>query len=164
LWGKQVARQTLWLGLGSQFLIAVLIQLSIVVPAPSFWHSQNEYQSVLSVSSRVILAGLIAFSISQLLDIFVYQKIKEASQGKKLWLRSNISTYLGQAIDSLIFVNIIFWDSSQKLNILFGSIVIKIILSFLMTPIVYLIVIATNYYLEENTMAFKNENEINIAI
>jgi uncharacterized integral membrane protein (TIGR00697 family) len=157
LWGKQVARQTLWLGLGSQFLIAMLIQLSIIVSPSSFWHLQNEYQTILYVSGNIILASIIAFSISQILDIFIYQKIKELSNGKWLWLRSNISTYIGQIIDSGIFVMIVFHASNQKINILMGSITIKVILSFLMTPIVYLIVITVNRYLESNTFAFKNE-------
>lgn len=164
LWGKQIARQTMWLGLASQFLIAMLIQASIFAPHASFWPLQNEYQTVLSVSGKVIVAGLIAFSISQLLDIVVYQRIKELSRGKKLWLRSNISTYLGQALDSVIFVNIVFFDSNQKLSILIGSIIVKIILSLLMTPIVYGVVIMTNRYLASNTLAFKNEGVGNLSI
>ena len=157
LWGKQVARQTLYLALASQFLIAMLIQLSILAPPSPIWHLQNEYQTILSISGNIIIASIVAFSISQLLDIMVYQKIKEWSQGKWLWLRSNISTYLGQAIDSTIFVLIVFQSSSQKLSILTGSILVKIILSFLMTPVVYLIVIIANRYLESNTFAFKDE-------
>ncbi len=157
LWGKQVARQTLWLGLASQFLIAMLIQFSIITPAAPYWHLQNEYKTILSVSSHIIIASLIAFSFSQILDIFVYQRIKEWSKGRWLWLRSNVSTYLGQIVDSCIFVLIVFQASNQKLSILVGSVTVKIILSFLMTPVVYTIVIFTNRYLESNTLAFKNE-------
>jgi len=157
LWGKQVARQTLWFALGSQFLIAMLIQLSIFVPEAPFWPLQHEYQTVLSVSGNIIIASILAFSVSQILDIAIYQKIKNLSKGKWLWLRSNLSTYLGQAVDSVIFVMIVFYSSHDKLHILTGSIIVKIILSFLMTPIVYFIVIATNRYLESNTLAFKTE-------
>lgn len=160
LWGKQTAKQTLWLGLACQLLVALLIQFSILMPSPSFWHLQHEYETILSVSGRVIIAGLLAFNISQLLDIVVYQKIKSMTRGKWLWLRSNISTYLGQVIDSIIFVSIVFYASDQKLSIIIGSITIKIILSLMMTPIVYLIVILTNRYLESNTLAFKDENEV----
>ncbi len=45
---------------------------------------------------------------------------------------------------------IVFHASNQKINIFIGSITVKVILSFLMTPIVYLIVIAVNRYLESN--------------
>lgn len=155
LWGKSVARQTIWLGLASQFLITMLIELSILAPHPAFWQHQAEYQMILSVGGSVVLASLLAFAASQVLDVVVYQRIKELSKGKWLWLRSNISTYLGQIVDSIIFVMIVFHASNQKLNILLGSIVVKIILSFMMTPVVYFIVITVNRYLGSNTMAFK---------
>lgn len=156
LWGKQAATQTLCLGLISQVLFTVIIQLSIITPHSTFWHFQSEYQLVLSTGTIVVMASLLAFATSQLLDIVVYQRIKELSRGRWLWLRSNLSTYLGQAIDSIIFVNIVFFNSSQKFNILFGSILIKIILSLLMTPMVYFIIIAVNKYLNSDTLAFKS--------
>lgn len=160
LWGKQAARQAMWLGLSSQVLITIIIQLSIITPHASFWYLQTEYQSTLSSSITVVIASFIAFATSQILDIVIYQKIKEVSKGKKLWLRSNLSTYAGQTVDSIIFVNIIFSHSNQKMDILFGSILIKIILSFLMTPVVYLIVYAVNKYLDSNTLAFRIEKEM----
>tara|TARA_R110000868_G_scaffold138503_3_gene352679 strand:+ start:170 stop:862 length:693 start_codon:yes stop_codon:yes gene_type:complete len=157
LWGKHVARQTLWLGLFCQILLTALIQLSIVAPHASYWHLQSAYQAVLSTGLNVAVASLLAFSVSQMIDIVVYQKIKEFSRGRWLWLRSNISVYLGQAVDSIIFVNIVFYASNQKLNILLGSITVKIILSFLMTPMVYLIVNGVNRYLDFKTLAFSVE-------
>lgn len=158
LWGKQIAQQTIWLGLACQIAIAVIIQISIYAPPAEYWHHQSEYQTVLSTGTLVITAGVLAFSLSQLLDVFIYQRIKELSKGKFLWLRSNISTYLGQIIDSGIFIAIVFYDSDQKLTTFLGSITVKILISLLMTPIVYLIVIAINHYLDSNTLAFKDES------
>lgn len=160
LWGKQAARQTLWIGLFTQILLTILIQLSIYAPHASYWLLQPAYQSVLEMGLKVVIASLAAFAVSQIVDIFVYQKIKEISHGKWLWIRSNISVYLGQVIDSIIFVNILFFDSEQKLSILAGTITIKIILSLLMTPVVYLIVLAVNRYLDNKTFAFKSADEI----
>lgn len=160
LWGKDLARKTMWLGLASQLFLALIIQLSIMAPHPSFWQLQTNYQAVLGTSIKVVIASVLAFSISQLIDIGIYQKIKQLSQGKLLWLRSNLSTYLGQALDSFIFIMIVFTHSPQKLTILVGSISIKIILSLLMTPFVYLIVIGIDRYLDEDTLAFKNKTEM----
>jgi queuosine precursor transporter len=157
LWGKQAARQTMWLALSSQLLLTFIIQLSIFAPHASFWQQQSEYQTILSTGVSIVLASIIAFAVSQMLDIVIYQRIKELSKGKFLWLRSNISTYLGQIIDSSIFVMLVFHDSDQKYNILIGSVIVKIILSLLMTPFVYLIVMTVNRYLSFNTLAFKNE-------
>ena len=158
LWGKKTARQTIWIGLSSQILITLIIQISIIAPSSTLWRLQPEYQLILSTGLNVVIASIVAFATSQILDIVVYQKLKEVSKGKKLWIRSNLSTYLGQTIDSILFVNIVFFNSNQKINLLIGSVLIKIILSFLMTPIVYLIIYAVNKYLDSNTLAFRTEN------
>lgn len=157
LWGKSIARQTIWFGVISQFLITLYIQVSIYAPHAAFWNLQNSYQSILNTSIYVAIASLVAYTLSQILDVIIYQRIKEVSNGKWLWLRSNVSICLGEIIDSLIFVLIVFHGSNHKFTILLGSITIKIILSVLMTPIVYLIVISINHYLGENTLAFKGK-------
>jgi queuosine precursor transporter len=161
IWGKQAAKQAVWLGLGSQVILTIIIQLSIIVPHSPFWHHESAYQMVLSTNLVAVMAGLAAFAVSQMFNIVVYQRLKELCEGKFLWLRSNFATYLGQAIDSSIFVLIVFASSSQKYNVLFGSILVKIIITFLMTPIIYFIVNGVNRYLESTTMAFKNETETN---
>lgn len=156
LWGKQMARQTIIIALACQILMVVILQLSIITPHASFWFNQNAYQTILSTGSRVVIASILAFLASQLLDIIIYQKIKNITQGKLLWLRSNISTWIGQFVDSSIFITIVFHASNNKLNIFEGSIIFKITVSLLMTPIVYGIVLSVNKYLRYDTLAFKN--------
>jgi queuosine precursor transporter len=155
IWGKKMAKQAMWLGLFSQLLIALLLHVSIITPHASFWSYQTEYATILSSSKNVIVASFVAFYVSQLLDITVYQKIKESCRGKKLWLRSNVSTILGQIVDSSIFIWIVFYASNHKLDILLGSVSIKILISICMTPIVYLLVYGIDAYLDKNTQAFQ---------
>ncbi len=154
IWGKKIARQTVWLALAGQLIIVLLLQLSIKTPHATFWTMQHAYQAVLSTSGSVVIASMLAFMASQILDIIVYQKIKDVSRGKWLWLRSNLSTFIGQFIDSSIFIGIVFYASHHKLSIFMGSIIVKIILSILMTPFVYLIVIVINKHLDSKTLAF----------
>lgn len=155
LWGKRAAKQTAYIALGSQVLVVIFIQLSILAPHPDFWQIQDKYAQIAGSSLKIVGASVLAFGLSQLLDIFVFQKVKEISRGKNLWLRSNLSTYLGQTLDSLILVSIVFHTSNHKLAILGGSILIKIIITLLMTPVVYAIVFSINRILNGNTLAFK---------
>jgi uncharacterized integral membrane protein (TIGR00697 family) len=155
LWGKKTAQQTVWLALGSQLLIVFLLQLAINAPYAPFWTHQSEFASILATSGKIVSASLLAFLMSQILDIFIYQKIKNRTQGKHLWIRSNISTVIGQIIDSTIFVGIVFFASDHKAEILMGSICVKMIISVLMTPVVYFIILTANYYLNNETLAFK---------
>jgi len=157
LWGKKIAQQTVWLAIGSQLLIVLVLQFSIVIPHAPFWQNQKEYAEILSVSGKVAIASFLAFSVSQVLDIIIFQKIKNVSHGRLLWLRTNLSTFVGQFIDSSIFVTIVFYSSQHKMSILMGSVGVKIIISILMTPIVYIIIMIINKYLNYNTQAFKSE-------
>jgi uncharacterized integral membrane protein (TIGR00697 family) len=107
LWGRKTAQHTVCLALASQLLVVFLLQLAIIAPHAPFWSHQQAYESILSSSSQVVFASVLAFLLSQILDIMIYQKIKNQTHGKYLWLRSNISTIIGQIIDSTIFVNIV---------------------------------------------------------
>ena len=155
LWGKRTARQTIFIALGCQILMVILLQFAILMPHATFWKNQTDYETILSTGPDVVIASVLAFLCSQLLDVFIYQKIKNFSNGKLLWLRSNISTCIGQVVDSSIFVTIVFHASNHKLEILFGSIIVKFILSIAITPVVYGIVIGANHYLKSQTLAFR---------
>lgn len=157
LWGKKAARLAMWLGLFCQLLVTLIIQLSIDMPPSPLWSLQTAYQAVLGTGLSVVIASLIAFSCSQLVDVVIYQWIKEKSAGRFLWLRSNISTYLGQILDSVIFIHIVFFDLPEKFKVIMGSVLVKIALSAAMTPVVYLIVIGIHAYLNHQTLAFKGE-------
>lgn len=147
IWGKKAARQAMWIGIFSQTVFVILLQFSILVPAASFWSLQESYASVLSVTGNVIVASFLAISISQLLDIYLYQRIKDLTNGKCLWLRSNISILFGQLLDSIIFVMIVFHQANNKVAILFGSISVKAMISVAMTPVIYLIVMLVRRYI-----------------
>ncbi len=155
LWGKKLAKQSLVIAVSCQALIALLIRLIIALPGAPYWNLSNEFYDVLASSSAVLLASLLAFGISQILDIIIYQGIKKINKGRWLWLRTNTSTICGQAIDAAIFVAIVFHASAYKWNIFMGAITVKIALSLLMTPIIYLVVIVINRWLGGETLAFK---------
>ena len=147
VWGRRAAFQAVVFGLMSQVLFMLLIQVSILAPAASFWHLQDEYINVLSVTGKVVLASGIAFSISQVMDVMIYQRIKDWSQGRWMWLRGNVSTVIGQAIDSAIFIAIIFSTSAHKMDIFMGSMTVKITIAVLMTPFMYALVYGVRWYL-----------------
>ncbi|MDF1654290.1 MAG: queuosine precursor transporter [Coxiellaceae bacterium] len=155
LWGKKLAKQSLVIAVGCQALLALLIRLVIALPSAPYWSLSNEFYDVLASSSSVLLASLLAFGISQLLDIIIYQGIKKMNRGRWLWLRANASTICGQIIDASIFVAIVFHASTHKWNIFLGALTVKIVLSIAMTPIIYLVVISLNRWLDGKTMAFQ---------
>lgn len=71
LWGKRIARRTILLGIGGQIFIAWVIQLSIIVPHASFWPLQAKYQKVLATGLLVIIANFLAFTFSQVCEVYI---------------------------------------------------------------------------------------------
>lgn len=104
---------------------------------------QNAYESVFTLPGFLISASMLAYLVAQLIDVRIFHYIKKITNGKKLWLRNNISTMFSQLIDTII-VNTIFlyfglnlqWDIIFK--IIIASYIFKIIIAAFDTPLVYL--------------------------
>lgn len=63
-----------------------------------------------SVAARIALASLAAYAAGQLLDIFVFNRLRQLRQW---WPAPAASTLLGNALDTLIFFALAFYASSD---------------------------------------------------
>ena len=64
-----------------------------------------------SFVARIAIASLIAYSVGQLLDVFVFSKQR---QNKRWWLAPASSTIFGSFIDTLLFFVIAFYQSNNE--------------------------------------------------
>src|SRR5687768_360131 len=71
------------------------------------------YQSVLGQGGNIIIGSLAAFIFSQLIDVFVFHKIKKLTGEKRIWLRATGSTIISQFIDSFVVLFIAFYVGSR---------------------------------------------------
>ncbi len=146
VYGKKYAKQIVWAALITQVLVLILTYVAIKMPAASRYQLNDEYVQVFSNSIRMIIASLIAFAISQTHDIWAFDFWKKKTHGKMLWLRNNASTFVSQAIDTLLFMFIAFYGINDKFTIMFvlqlslTYWLLKITFAALDTPFVYLIV------------------------
>src|SRR5215212_1744594 len=83
------------------------------VPPADFWITsraasdnipdmQNAFSGIFGQGMRIIIGSLVAFFVSQLVDVYVFHKIKKMTGEKKVWLRATGSTLVSQFIDSYI--------------------------------------------------------------
>ena len=141
-YGLKAARKAVYIGFFSLLATVIIMQFSIwfIPNIDDFAH--DSIVTIFSVLPRIALASLTAYIISQLFDVFMFQKIKEMTNDKYLWLRNNGSTLLSQLIDTSIFVPIAFigtYSTNIVVSIFVTTYVIKVIVAFLDTPFVYLI-------------------------
>ncbi|WP_134686149.1 queuosine precursor transporter [Brevibacillus migulae] len=143
VWGKHIARRVVWTGLIANILMTFVFFISIRVPAAPFYDQQQAFEAVLGSVPRIALASIVAYSISQHLDIFLFLGIRKKTQGKHLWLRNNVSTWISQLIDTAIFTFVAFFGTiplEEIWGIITTEYTLKILIAVLSTPIVYLMV------------------------
>mgnify|MGYP000674473306 FL=1 len=108
----------------------------------------------------IIIGSVIAFLIGQLLDVFVFHKIKKATGEKFIWLRATGSTLVSQLVDSFVVLFIAFyigkriqtgqgdaWSLQQVLVTGTGNYIYKFAVAVILTPVIYLIHHAIEKYL-----------------
>lgn len=114
----------------------------------------------------IIFASMTAFLISQLVDVFVFHKIKKATGEKRIWLRATGSTLVSQLIDSFVVLLIAFyvypklvkgqgdpWPFDQLIAICIVNYIYKFVVAILLTPVIYLVHGWIERYLGHDTAA-----------
>jgi uncharacterized integral membrane protein (TIGR00697 family) len=76
-------------------------------PAP-FWDGQVAYERVLGYAPRLLAASFLAYLVGEFANSIVLAKLKVATQGRWLWVRTIGSTVVGQALDSGVFITLAF--------------------------------------------------------
>lgn len=143
VYGKEAGSKTVKAGLMTQILAVIFITITIYLPSAPFFEHQSEYQTILSGSFQVIIASLISYTISQNIDVLVFNKLKQRHGIKKLWLRNNASTMLSQLLDTSIFIFIAFYGTMPMLalvTLILTQYIFKFFASIVATPFVYLLV------------------------
>lgn len=141
VWGKKVAKYTVWAGLAANIVMVLLYTIAVHLPHAVFWEGQAAFSQVLGAVPRIFIASMLAYLISQTWDIWMFHLIKDKYGSGRLWLRNNISTATSQVIDSVVFLMVAFYGVipiEQMPGMLLGYVVIKWIIALVDTPLVYL--------------------------
>lgn len=143
VWGYQKARLIIWSGFAVNLLTMLFFSLAIFVPAAPFWQNQQAFSTILGSTPRIIVASLLAYLIGSFLNAIVMSKVKVLMKGKDFSVRAILSTLVGEAADSMIFITIAF-AGNLPLNVLMGMIVtqacIKTVYEIVILPFTILVV------------------------
>ncbi len=104
LWGAKAAKDMTWMGLGASLLSLGIVAIALRLPVAPVGLPPSVFAQAFGGSALVIGASLTAYVASQLLDIAVFRVV-----GRHGFLaRATVSTFLSQAVDTLVFVAIAF--------------------------------------------------------
>lgn len=147
IYGKKEASKGVLAGIFTSLTFILLSFFWVhYIPAESDWASEF-VKGLFTNTPRMLLSSLIAYAISESIDVFLYHawwnltEKKTGSHTKMLWFRNNFSTLISQFVNIVIFNFGAFlgiYEFKELLSITGACYVIYIITSLLDTPFVYL--------------------------
>lgn len=149
VYGFKKSRRVIWTGFAMLTLSALVLWLVRIMPGEATWQGyagQEAYDAILGGMSTggIVVASLAAYLVGEFSNSTVLAKLKVATKGRFLWLRTISSTLVGEGVDSIIFIlvatlfGVFPWE-------LFGVLVVtnyifKVGIEVLMTPLTYRII------------------------
>lgn len=150
------ARRAVLLGFAGMVLLTGFMLLAIgfrplpetMRDSPWGWGLENHehLSAVFLPIPSILLAGFIAYLSSQILDIWIYQRIRELTHSRFKWLRNNVSTWISALVDNTIFsilAWVVFAPEPMEWSVviqtyILGTYVLRIAVALLDTPVLYL--------------------------
>ena len=141
VYGKKMAKTVYRIGLGCIVGLIGFSMLATWLPASQiFSGSEAAYDQIFHQTTRIAIASIIAFALSDFLDIVIFARLR--NKIGNLGLRSNISNILSQFIDTTTFVYLAFFTATFGHAMIWGIIlpywIFKCCMSVITTPFVYL--------------------------
>ena len=143
VYGYARARKVVWAGFGAMIFASFMSYVVVSLPPAAGWNDQPAYQAVFGSTWRIVAASITAFFVGEFANSFVLAKMKVATSGRFLWMRTVGSTIVGEAVDSVIFYPLAFmglWTNDQVMTVMINNYLFKVGWEAVITPFTYIIV------------------------
>lgn len=105
VYGYSWARKAAWLSLAAAAVFALLLQLSLILPYPS-WFNREAFAYAMGGTWRITFASLCAFTFGKWTNDSIFAKLKQRSKKAGLegfLVRALCSSLPGHILDTMIF-------------------------------------------------------------
>lgn len=143
LFGRHVAGRLVVFGFVPLIASIILSWIVHALPASPEMQPANRdaIQLVLGATWRIWLGGIVAYGVSQTLNVTIFSWLKGREGAALLWLRAGAASVLSQIVDTLLFVTIAFLGVFPIGELMLGQMLAKVALSaVLVPPLIYVAV------------------------
>lgn len=141
MYGYKDSRKGVYIGLFAILSFLALSQLGLkFIPNDNDMVS-GSMENLFALTPRACAASVSMFLFSNLLDVWLFQKLKEKTGGKYMWMRNNVATCISQVIENFFFYVIAFgglFDMGTLVIFTVGTSIIEVAVALCDTPFLYL--------------------------
>jgi uncharacterized integral membrane protein (TIGR00697 family) len=136
LYGRATANRLVAIGF-VPLIFSILLGIFVLALPPS--HDMqperlDAFNTIMGATPRIWIAGIIAYGISQFLNVTIFSALRGGGEGRLIWLRAGIAGILSQIVDTLLFISISFYGEFPITDLLIGQMLAKVALSALLVP------------------------------
>lgn len=142
VYGYKRSRRVIWFGFGAALLMGLMVWLAGLLPGEAEWESyagQAAYDAILGGISGLIVASLAAYWLGEFSNSYVLARMKIATQGRWVWMRTIGSTLVGQGVDTLVFFLIAtalgVFPLTLLVTLIITNYILKVSIEVLFTPL-----------------------------
>ena len=153
--GKRGVKTISYLTVGAIAYVFLVIYMTTQLAPADFWLQVNQldeagrpfdinyaFSTVYGQGLGIIIGSLVAFLLGQLLDVFIFQRLRRITGEHKIWLRATGSTLVSQLVDSYVVLFIAFyvfgdWPFLQIVAVGLVNYTYKAIVAIVLTPLLY---------------------------
>ncbi len=156
-YGKDGVKKLTYITVGLISFTFILLTVALNIPATSFSPvSDDIFKTIFGQSQWIIVGSIIAFLLSQLVDVYVFWAFKKVTGDKHIWLRATGSTMVSQLIDTFVVQFIAFvlpgkWPFSEFLTNASWGYAFKLLVALALIPMIYLGHYVIGKYLKKHT-------------
>lgn len=156
-YGKDGVRKLTYITVGLISFTFIILSVALSIPATDFSPvSDSVFKSVFGQSQWIIVGSIIAFLLSQLVDVYVFWSFKKITGDKHIWLRATGSTMVSQLIDTFVVQFIAFvlpgkWPFDEFLTNASWGYAFKLLVALALIPMIYLGHYVIGKYLKKHT-------------
>ena len=143
VYGFNKSRFVIWISFFCNLLMVTVFEIGIYLPADESFKIQNELVDILGSTPRVLFASFMAFLVGNFANAISLSKIKVKTKGKYLAFRTIASTIIGEGLDTLVFVPIVFigkLDFNNIIKLIIDIYVLKVLVEIVLTPLTYKVI------------------------
>lgn len=134
------SRKAVNIGIVSVILFTIATQFSLLFKPNELDLVNDSLKNIFALNLRISISSIIMCYLSNMLDIIVFEKIKNKIPDK-MWIRNNIATIISNCLENYLFTIFAFigiYDIKTILSIATTTTILEIIIAVCDTPFLYL--------------------------
>lgn len=139
-YGKDDSKKAIILAVFSQIVFLLSTQIALLYTPNDIDIANDAMKTLFSINLRVSISSIIMYLVSNMFDVYLYEKIKKKVPDK-MWLRNNVSTIISNSLENYLFTALAFigiFSFKEIIEIASTASILEIIIAAMDTPFLYL--------------------------